>query len=101
MSFAELKKVAKDHTPSIKKYYVMSRAQLIERLLMTEVPEEFKVEKMTIQQLRSEAKNRNFQGIWKLSRGQLVDLLYPNTNQDNKDNNGRQKHNNPEDSKAK
>jgi hypothetical protein len=38
-----------------------------------------KVEKMTIHQLRKEAKARNISGFWSLRRGDLVKLLFPET----------------------
>lgn len=97
MTFQELKKVARDHTPKIKQYYIKSRLELITLLTMPALPESYRIEKMTIQELRDEAKKRGHtKGIWKLLRSDLVDLLYPSTQQNNKNNDSGQKHDDPQ-----
>jgi len=88
MSLVELKKVAQ--TRSIKMYYTKKRSELIQLLTMKELPASFVIEKFTILELRTEAKKRGMRGFWKLTRDQLVALLYPDgtlgtTNQQNHD----------------
>lgn len=76
MSLADLKQVAKNHIPKIKQYYVKSKAELINILTMTDFPEEMKIEKMRMADLRDEAKKRGHSNFWKMRRSQLVELLY-------------------------
>ena len=85
MSLVELKKVAKTHTPRIKYYYVKSRKELIDILTQQSVPQTMVIEKMRVQELRAEAKKRGFGNIWKLRRHELVELLYPSAQENNKD----------------
>ena len=75
MSLVELKKVAQ--TRNIKMYYTKKRAELIQLLSMKELPMSFTIEKLTIVELRDEAKKKGMRGFWKLSRDELVALLYP------------------------
>ena len=77
MSLAELKLVARDRTPKIKKYYIMPRAVLIEILSMDQLPESFVIEKKTIHVLRKEAQMKSLPNIWNLKRSELMELLYP------------------------
>lgn len=77
MSLAELKLIARDRTPKIKKYYIIPRAKLIELLLMDTLPESFIIEKKTIHELRKEAQARKLPNIWNLKRSELMELLYP------------------------
>lgn len=95
LSLVELKQLAKTHSPSIKYYYIKSRLELIQILTMKEFPEQMKVDKMTIHQLRKEAREKGHLNVWKMRRPQLVDLLYPSTNQDNHNNDHTKKHNDP------
>lgn len=76
MSLVELKQVAK--TRRIKMYYTMKRIELIRLVSMSELPESFKIEKLTIVQLRKQAKEKGMRGFWNLSRDDLVGLLYRN-----------------------
>jgi hypothetical protein len=88
MSLAELKLVARDRTPKIKKYYLIPRAKLIELLLMDTLPQSFIIEKKTIHELRKEAQTRKLPNIWNLKRSELMELLYPiktNLNDPNSD----------------
>ena len=78
MSLAELKQVARDRTPKIKKYYIIPRTKLIELLLMDKLPDSFIIEKKTIHELRKEAQAKNLPNIWNLKRSELMELLYPN-----------------------
>jgi hypothetical protein len=75
MSLLELKQVAKGR--KIKLYYVMPKDELVRLLSMPELPLELQLQKKTIRQLRQEAKARNLSGFWGLSRGELLQLLYP------------------------
>jgi hypothetical protein len=76
MSLVELKQVAK--TRHIKMYYTMKRVELIRLVSMAELPDSFKIEKLTIVQLRKQAKEKGMRGFWNLSRDALVGLLYRN-----------------------
>ena len=75
MYLADLKLIAK--TRRIKMYYVKTKDELVTLLRMPELPQAMKVEKMTIHELRKEAKKRNVSGFWNLRRGDLVRLLFP------------------------
>lgn len=75
MSLVELKQVAKGR--KIKLYYVMPKDELVRLLTLPELPLELQLQKKTIRQLRQEAKARNLSGFWGLSRGELLQLLYP------------------------
>jgi len=97
MSFQDLKAVAKNHRPRIKHYYIKSRLQLIQLLSMNELPQSYIIEKKTIQELRDEAKVKGFAaGIWKMSRVELVDLLYPSPDENHQNNDGGEKHDYPQ-----
>jgi hypothetical protein len=80
MSLVELKKHAQAR--KIKQYYVMKRLPLIHLLSMEELPMSFKIEKMTIHDLRDEAKRKGIRGFWSLHRDELVTLLYPSAQQE-------------------
>jgi hypothetical protein len=75
MSLVELKRLAK--AKKIKHYYIMKRADLIELLGMNEIPFEYRLQKMTIAELRSVAKERGLRGFWNLSKDKLSALLFP------------------------
>jgi hypothetical protein len=101
MSLVELKQHARERR--IKQYYIMKRAQLIQLLAMQELPQVFKIEKMTIHQLRDEAKRKGVRGFWSLRRDQLVELLFPTdavekaaTNKNEKDKGDANKHDDPQ-----
>jgi hypothetical protein len=47
---------------------------------MKELPKSFIIEKMTITELRDEAKRRGIRGFWTLRREQLVAILFPPDN---------------------
>lgn len=100
MSLADLKKVARDHEPPIKQYYIKSRLELIRILTMKELPESFILEKKTISQLRKEATERGFKNIWKFRRSELKELLYPSTQENDHDEDHTKKHDNPEGGKG-
>jgi hypothetical protein len=77
MYLADLKLIAK--TRRIKMYYVKTKEELIRLLRLPELPLTMRVEKMTIHQLRAEAKRRRIAGFWELRRDALVELLFPKT----------------------
>jgi len=102
MSLVELKKAAKEHRPRIKQYYIKSRLQLIQLLSMAELPDSYRIEKLTIEELRKEAKSKNLNvNIWNMRRSELVQLLYPSSQEDNKDNDGGKKHDDPQKCESK
>lgn len=100
LSLVELKQQAKGRR--IKQYYIMKRLQLIQLLSLPELPNSFVIEKLTIHQLRDEAKAKGIRGFWNLSRGELVDLLHPATpslsEEKNQNNDNSQKNESPNDS---
>jgi len=100
MCLTDLKQAAKDHTPKIKQYYIKSRIELIRLLTMTEFPQSMIIEKKTIAELRKEAQLRKLPNIWKLRRSELVELLYPSTEQDNKDNDDGKEHDDPKEGQS-
>jgi len=101
MSFQDLKIAARDHPTKIKGYYLKPKAELIRLLTMDKLPDSYRIEKLTIRELQQEAKDRNFTGIWTLSRTELVDLLYPSSKQNNEDDDSGKKHDDPKKSKSK
>ena len=101
MSLVELKQIAKSKR-YIKKYYVLSKQELIDILSLPEPPLELKLAKMTVRTLRDEATRRGLHGFWTMSRAELLHLLYPagqdkaaaNKNQQNESH--ANEHNDPE-----
>jgi hypothetical protein len=75
LSLVDLKQLAKGRR--IKQYYIMKRHQLIQILSLPELPERFRREKLTIQELRDEAKRKGIRGFWSLHREDLLNLLHP------------------------
>jgi len=96
MSLVELKKVARDHVPKIKSYYTMKRKALIEILSLKEFPQRMKAEKMRVEELRNEAKSRGLKGFWKLDKDSLIEMLYPSSQQDNKNDDHAKEHDDPQ-----
>lgn len=95
MSLVQLKKAAKGRR--IKQYYIMKRVDLIRILSLPELPQEMKIEKMTIHQLRQTAKDRGIRGFWGLNRSALVELLFhTSANQNQQDKGDADKHYTPE-----
>ena len=102
LSLVELKQLAKIHNPPIKYYYIKSRVELIQ-ILTSEFTEQMKVEKMTIHQLRKDAREKGHVNVWKMCRPQLVELLFesgssPKKNEKNDDH--TEEHNNPQTSES-
>lgn len=79
MELPELKAIAKERKPKIKHYYIMSRAQLIQVLLMETLPQKMILEKKTLKQLQAEAKTKGIPKVWSLRRHELMEILYPQT----------------------
>lgn len=77
MELIELKALAKERRPKIKHYYIMSRAQLIQVLLMDKLPEKMILEKKTLKVLQAEAKAKDIPKVWSLRRHELLEILYP------------------------
>jgi hypothetical protein len=78
LSLVDLKQLARDHRPRIPQYYTKKRKELIYLLSLPELPEPMRIQKLTITQLREEAKAKGMGGgIWKLSKEELLNLLYP------------------------
>jgi hypothetical protein len=102
MYLSDLKLIAK--TRRIKMYYVKTKEELIALLSLHELPLAMKVEKMTIHQLRAEAKKRRISGFWELRRDALVELLFPkhedvgqaSPNKDEENHSEADKHHEPE-----
>jgi hypothetical protein len=69
---------------------------------MAELPDSYRIEKLTIEELRKEAKSKGLNmNIWNMKRSELVELLYPSSQEDNKDNDSGKKHDHPQKSESK
>jgi hypothetical protein len=80
LSLPELKQLAKGRR--IKQYYIMKRLQLIQILSLNELPESFRLEKLTIVELRDEARRKGVKGFWSLHRDDLLEVLYPSADRE-------------------
>jgi len=98
MSLVDLKKVARDlpKERKIKQYYIKSRHELIQLLTMTELPKQMRIEKLTLAELRKEAREKGIPQLWTYRRNQLCEILYPSTQEQNQNNDNGKKHSNPE-----
>jgi len=96
MSLVELKQAAKVHRPQIKYYYVKSRKELVEILSQKELPPAMVNEKLRIQDLRKMALAKNIPNIWRMRRTELMELLYPDPQEDNQNNDQAEKHDDPQ-----
>lgn len=94
LSIVELKQLAK--VRRIKQYYIMRRAQLIQLLSLQELPKELILEKKTILSLREEAKQKGLRGFWRMTRAEILALLYPDPPENDQDNRQAAKHDQPE-----
>ena len=101
MSLVDLKHAAKNHVPKIKQYYIKSSAELIQILSMTEFTQDMIIAKKTLAELRKEAQLRKLPGIWKLRRAELVELLYSGSKQNDKNDDGGKKHDDPQEGESK
>ena len=103
LPLSSLKIMAKGR--KIKQYYILPKAKLVELLSMPELPSSYKIEKMTIIELRETAKQRELRGFWGLNKQQLTRMLFPeynnaventSTHQHEKNDGKAGKHENPE-----
>ena len=103
LPLSALKKMAKGR--KIKQYYILPKARLVELLGMPELPSRYRIEKMTIIELREVAKTRELRGFWGLNKEQLTRMLFPEENntventashQHEKNDGKAGKHENPE-----
>jgi hypothetical protein len=105
LSLVELKQEAKGR--KIKQYYIMKRVQLIQLLSMEKLPTALIVEKMTITQLRDEARRKGLRGFWTLRRDALMELLFPDyinetpADKYEKNHGKTEKHDNPKNHNSK
>lgn len=106
MSLVELKQIAKQRR-YIKRYYVKSKEELVAILSLPAPPREMLLEKLTIKELREQAREKGFKGrgIWDMHRGELMALLYPptpqpleetSTNKNEEDQRDAHEHDDPE-----
>jgi len=100
LSLVELKQMAKSHTPKIKQYYVKSKAELIAILSMPQFTRKMIVEKMTITELRQEARSKGHINVWKMRRDELATLLNTSSEENDENDDHAEKHNNPEESES-
>ena len=98
LSLTELKRIARDLPKGrrIKQYYIKSRTELIQLLTMPDLPNEFKIEKLTLKELCDEAKEKCIPNLWKYKKHQLLEILYPSAKKNNQNNDDRKKHDHPE-----
>lgn len=101
MSLVDLKQAAKEHKPPIKHYYVKSRLELIQLLSMKELPQSYILEKTKIKELRQQARERGFKGIWRLRKKELIELLYPSAEKNDENNDRGDKHDPPKEGESK
>jgi hypothetical protein len=101
MTLPELKQAAKNHTPKIKQYYIKKKHELIELLTMEQLPDIYIIEKKKRSELIKEAQSKGYDRLWNLKKCELIEILYPSTNQNYKNDNHAKKHDNPEHSKGK
>jgi hypothetical protein len=81
----------------------MKKDDLLALLKMPEIPLSYKIEKMTITELREVAKGRGLRGFWGLSKGEITRLLFPehqevnhaSSNQHEKNHGKASEHENP------
>ena len=101
MCLVDLKNAAKLHLPPIKYYYVKSRKELIDILSLPEMPQKMIKEKLRIQDLRTMAKARSIPNIWRMRRIELLELLYPDPQENDENDDDTEKHDAPEKGKRK
>jgi hypothetical protein len=105
LPLSSLKKLIVERGIKLKNYYILPKARLVELLSMPELPSRYKIEKMTIVELREVAKTRQLRGFWGLKKDQLIRMLFPEnddtvqntpTHQHEKNDGKAGKHENPE-----
>jgi hypothetical protein len=109
LTLPALKKLIVERGIKLKQYYILPKAELIRILSMPELPSRYKIEKMTIVELREVAKSRRLRGFWPLNKEQLTRMLFPehnntventSTHQHEKNDGKAGKHENPENQDA-
>ena len=109
LPLSALKRLVVERGIKLKQYYILPKAKLIELLSMPELPSKYKIEKMTIIELRETAKQRELHGFWPLNKQQLTRMLFPedndavqntSTHQHEKNDGKAGKHENPENQDA-
>ena len=105
LPLSALKKLVVERGLKLKNYYILPKAKLLEFLSMPELPSRYKIEKMTIVELRDLAKQRKLRGFWGLNKQQLTNVLFPeddnaientSTHQHEKNDGKTSKHQDPE-----
>ena len=105
LPLSALKKLVVQRGIKLKQYYILPKAELVRILSMPELPSRYKIEKMTIIELREVAKTRELRGFWGLNKEQLTRMLFPEENntventashQHEKNDGKAGKHENPE-----
>jgi len=98
----EIKKMAQGR--KIKQYYILPKDKLVELLSLPETPLSYRIEKMTMTELREKAKERGLRGYWSLNKQQLTRVLFPKdddtienaaTHQEKKNNGEASEHQQP------
>lgn len=107
LPLSALKKMVVQRGIKLKQYYILPKAKLVELLSMPEIPLKYRIEKMTIIQLRELAQQRDLRGFWGLNKDQLIRMLFPEDDVDavenaathrHEENDGKAgKHQNPQD----
>ena len=80
LPLSALKKLVVERGLKLKNYYILPKAKLVEFLSMAELPSRYRIEKMTIVELRDLAKQRKLRGFWGLNKEQLTRMLFPEDN---------------------
>ena len=102
LSLMSLKKIAKGRR--IKQYYILPKTKLVELLSLPDLPQKYKIEKMTVVELRETAKERGLRGFWGLNKEDLTRALFPKdddtienaaTHQEKKNNGEASEHQQP------
>jgi hypothetical protein len=105
LPLSALKRLVVQRGIKLKQYYILPKAELVRILSMPELPSRYKIEKMTIIELREVAKTRELRGFWGLNKEQLTRMLFPEENntventashQHEKNDGKAGKHQNPE-----
>ena len=77
LPLSALKKMVVQRGIKLKQYYILPKSKLVELLSMPEIPLKYRIEKMTIIQLRELAQQRDLRGFWGLNKDQLIRMLFP------------------------
>jgi hypothetical protein len=77
LPLSALKKMFVQRGIKLKQYYILPKAKLVELLSMPEIPLKYRIEKMTIIELRELAHQRDLRGFWGLNKNQLIRMLFP------------------------